>query len=158
MAVVLCSWILWIRRLFQDKAEAVHSAKYHIEVCCAQGILSGHESPRVKFLNTVKQRTHTEEFYEVVEVTLGLREHNGQLREQKEIYNTVSWSGCFFAPLLIYWARKTAGGANVGVTVIARSFLKPISVRYGLEKVPNQNRHVLVIGSIQFFNDDTEFC
>jgi len=69
------------------------------------------------------------------------------------------WSGCFLAPLLAYWVRKTAGGANVGVTVIARSFLKPISVRYGLEKVPNQNRPVLVIGSslttIPYFADLT---
>jgi len=67
-------------------------------------------------------------------------------------------SGRFLAPLLAYCVRKTTGGANVGVTVIARSFLKPISVRYGLEKVPNQNLPVLVIGSIQFFNDDTEVC
>ncbi len=67
------------------------------------------------------------------------------------------WSDCFLALLLAYWARKTAGGANVGVAVIARSFLKPISVRYGLEKVSYQNRPVLVIDSIQFFNDDTEF-
>jgi len=58
------------------------------------------------------------------------------------------WSGRFPAPLLAYWVRKTAGGANVGVTVIARSFLKPISAMYGLEKVPNQNRPVLVIGGI----------
>ncbi len=58
---------------------------------------------------------------------------------------------------MAYWVRKTAGGANVGVTVIAQSFLKPISVRYGLEKVSNQNRPVLLIGGIQFFNDDAEF-
>ena len=57
---------------------------------------------------------------------------------------------------MAYWARKTAGGA-VGVTVIAQSFLKPISVRYGLEKVLDQSHFVLVAGSIQLFNDDAEF-
>jgi len=58
---------------------------------------------------------------------------------------------------LAYWVRNTAGSANVGVAVIARCFLKPISGWYGLEKILNQNRPVLVIGSIQLFNADTEF-
>ncbi len=46
-------------------------------------------SPQLNGCVEKAQRTHTEEFYEVVEVCEDLKEHNRQLQEQEDIYNTI---------------------------------------------------------------------